>query len=617
MDGAEQLLAALGAAVDGGRAPDPAVLQALAHVEDPALLRRAGRLLGRLHLPGGQLPPVRVAILATGTVGPFEHLLRARLVAAGLLPVIEVGDYGTFDLALPSAGFAAAGDPDIVACVLDESLFLPDDWSPDLEALRGHVEARLADLRGMVAASLARTSATLVLHTVPLPAEVRDAFISSRARAALAGLWCRLNAGLLELAQEHRQVVILDLVGVLADAPVAARDDRLHRYADLPYTDGALLRLATEVRRIAQARAGLSRKVLALDLDNTLWGGVLGEVGAAGVQLGGLYPGNAYLELQRAAGRLRQQGVLLVLTSKNDPEPVQRALTSHPEVLLGPDAFSVRAVNWAPKPGNLRQAADTLGLPVRSFVLMDDSSFERALVTSELPEVAVVAADGDPAHLVRSLLGPGWFDVLDLTDTDRRRPELYRARAAHTAFSRQFGSPEDYLEALDIQVEVRPVSEFTVPRVAQLAARTNQFNLTGVRFDEAATAAMAADPGHLVAAFTVSDRLADEGVVGALWVRRGPRSWQVLNVVQSCRVIGRGVELAVAGWLARQARAAGADAVEGRFVPSGRNGVAADFWPRAGFAGPVADGVYTLSLTGAADPSPKWITLRERSDSLT
>jgi FkbH-like protein len=618
--GEASLLAALRAAVAAGSAPGPELRHALAQVDDPVLLRRIGRLLADLPAAGGELRPIRVTILATCTVGPFEPLLRASLVAAGLLPVIEVGAYGTFDLALPSAGFAADGDPDIVACLLDESLFLPGDWSPDAEALRGHVEARLADLRGMVAASLARTSATLVLHTVPLPAEVRDGLIGSRDRAVLTEAWYRLNAGLLELAREHRQVLTVDLVGALAEAPVAVRDDRLHRYGDLPYTDGALLTLAAEVRRVAQARAGLSRKVLAIDLDDTLWGGVLGEVGAAGVQLGGLYPGNAYLQLQRAVHRLHQQGVVLVLASHNDAEPVERALASHPDMLLRPDAFAVRAVNWAPKAGNLRQAADALGLATGSFVFMDDSSRERALMAGELPEVAVVAADGDPAYLVRSLLRRGWFDVLDLTDTDRRRPELYRARAGHTAFAREFVSPEEYLAALDIRVEIRPVTDFTVPRVAQLAARTSQFNLTGARFDAATTAAMSMDPEYLVVSVGVCDRFGDEGVVGALWVRCEPRTWRVLNMVLSCRVLSRGIELAAAGWLVRQARAAGADAIEGSFVLSGRNGVAADFWPQAGFTGPAGDGVFTLSLAeGAelADPTPPWISLPERSESLT
>jgi len=369
--------------------------------------------------------------------------------------------------------------------------------------------------------------------------------------------------------------------------------------------------LAQQVRRVVQARLGLSRRVLALDLDNTLWGGVVGEVGAAGVQLGGLYPGNCYAELQCAAARLREQGVILVLASKNDADLVERTLTEHPEMVLRPEAFSARAVNWAPKAGNLRRMAETLSLSTGSFVFLDDSAFECGEVRAELPEIAVVSAAGDPAHLTRSLLRHGWFDVLDLTDTDRNRPELYRARSMRTEHSAAFSTAEDYLHALAIEVSGTPVTGYTVPRVAQLAARTNQFNLTCIRFDEVTTAAMGSDPGHLVATFSVADRFGDEGIVGAVWIDVTPQVWPIGNVVLSCRVLGRGVEFAIVEWIARRAAAAGADQLAARFVRTGRNGAADGFLEKAGFTPSGDDGWYALDLADRPDTFPTWIRLRD------
>lgn len=642
-----QLLRELRAAVRAGYAPPPQLRRELAGTGDPMLARRAGLVLAGLAAAGphsaGEEPlrPLRVAVLATCTVGPLEPLLRTTMVGAGLLPAIELAGYRAFDLALAGGGPGPDGaGPELVACLLDEAYFLPPQWSPaEHGALVAHLRHRLDELGGLVAAGLRHTTATLVLHTVPLPAEVLDAHLSLRARAAVARAWHELNAGLLALAEQHRQVVVVDLVTALAAEAFPARDRRLHRYADLPYTDGALLVLARLLARVAQARAGLSRKVLALDLDNTLWGGVLGEVGGPGVQLGGLYPGNCYQQLQRSVARLRAQGVILVLASKNDAALVAQTLTEHPAVLLRPDAFAVTAVNWASKAENLRRAADTLGLSVSSFVFMDDSAFERGHVGAQLPQIALVSAGGDPANLEHELLRGGWFDVLELTGTDRQRPALYRSRALRGDFATGFGSSQDYLRALGVEVLAEPVTAYTVARVAQLAARTNQFNLTGQRFDEATTAAMSTDPDHLVASFAVSDRFGDEGITGALWVRRDGPVWQVRNAVLSCRVLGRGVELAMAGWLVAQAAAGGAVAVRGRFVPSGRNAVAADFWARAGFA-PLQEGtesgVFELSLaspagagtaagaeatgagtTGAgttgAGITPEWVRLRERS----
>jgi FkbH-like protein len=202
--------------------------------------------------------------------------------------------------------------------------------------------------------------------------------------------------------------------------------------------------------------------------------------------------------------------------------------------------------------------------------------------------------------------------VLDLTDTDRDRPALYRTRALRSDFEGGFGSSEDYLHALNIELRIEPVTAFGVARVAQLAARTNQFNLTGIRFDEARTAAMSADPQYLIASLTVSDRFGDEGVVGALWVHRDPPTWRVLNMVLSCRVLGRGIELAAIDWLAQEAGDAGATALQGSFVASAKNGSAAGFWERAGFRPAAEDGLFTLELGDGWDPAPSWIARPDR-----
>lgn len=600
---ADTLFDRLRAAVAAGGAPDAATRADLAQTDDPALLRRAGRLLASASVDG--LRPVRVAVPASFTVGPFEPLLRARLVAAGMAPVFELAEYGSFDMALATASF----DADLAIVLLDASALMPSSWSAaDSSGLASYVEERAGSLADAVGALASRSTATVVTHTVPPPLEVMDTVIGLRSRAGLARAWALANAALLGA----EQAVVLDLCGELANVPVQARDARLHRYADMPYTDGALLVLADQVRRVAQARTGLSKKVLAVDLDNTLWGGVVGEVGAGGVELGGLYPGNCYLDAQRTVHRLREQGVILVLASKNDAEVAEEALRTHPEVVLRPDQFSVRAINWKPKPDNLRAAAESLGLGIDSFVFLDDSDFERGHVAAELPEVAVLPGFKDPSFITTSVLRPGYFDVLALTETDRKRPDLYRTRALRSDFSTGFSSTEDYLHALELSVEMALANEFTVGRIAQLAARTNQFNLTGIRFDDATTSQMSSAEDHLVASVSVSDRFGDEGLVGAMWVERGSSSWQVLNMVLSCRVFNRGIETAALSWLARQALAAGATAIDGRFVPSAKNGVASAFWTSAGFVPAGDDGVFRYDLSGPELTTPKWITLRER-----
>jgi FkbH-like protein len=599
-----------------GRVPAPAQLRVLAGTDDPATLRKAGRTLAALRADGESLRQVNIGLLSTATLGPLAQILRSVLVADGMLPEFTIGAYGSFELQLaePASELLADGQA-MLLCVIDASYFLPREWhGAEVAALCEFISERAEALRGLLASAARRSSTSILVHTIPLPGELRNTVISWRGRAELSRAWYRLNATLLELAEAHRGIAVIDFVSALAEAAVPAQDDRMRRYAEIPYTDAALVLLAREVRRFLRASTGRSSKVLALDLDNTLWGGVLGETGPAGVQLGGLYPGNCYTHLQRTARRLRDQGVILVLASKNDAADAESALAQHPEVVLRPELFSAMAVNWSDKAGNLREMADDLGLSTESFVFMDDSPFECGHVADELPGVRIVSADGDPAHLVRSLVGPGWFDILELTGTDQSRPMLYRARAERNMLASSHASAESYLRSLGIRVMMARATPFDVPRIAQLAARTNQFNLTGRRYGQSETASMAADPDHLVISFAVTDSFGPEGVVGAAWVECGHRAWQVLNFVMSCRVLGRGVEQAVVAWLARRARDAGASVLEGRFVRSARNGVAESLWPKAGFAlvsDDDGDKLFELALDSAGNLLPDWINLED------
>ncbi|WP_086821495.1 HAD family hydrolase [Allokutzneria sp. NRRL B-24872] len=617
VDATDGFLTNLTAAAKAGSPLGRADLTALAHSDDPAAFRKLGRTLKSATAEATGLSAPKVGVLATYTVGPLEPILRASLAAGGMLPSFTIGDYAAFELTL-----SRADDPlfdagqDVLFCTTDSSYFLPKDWSgSDVDALTAFITERVQSFRGLLADVVTRGKTTVLTHTVPLPAVVRDGLVSWSARAKVSRCWAQLNAAILELAEEHSAIAVADFVSALADEAVAAQDDRLLRFADLPYTDAALMVLAREARRFLQAKTGLSRKVLALDLDNTQWGGVLGEVGAAGVELGGLYPGSAYTEFQRSVLRLRDQGVILALASKNDAEHVESALTEHPEVLLRPEMFSASAVNWSPKSGNLKAMAAQLSLSPNSFVFMDDSRFERGEVTAALPEVAVIAADGDPAYLVRNLLRGGWFDTLELTDTDRKRPGLYKARAERGNFAEGFGSADDYLKALEVVVTVAEATPFDVARVAQLAARTNQFNLTGLRFDQAETTTMSESDDHVVLSCSVADRFGDEGMVGAAWVRKDADAWEVLNLVMSCRVLGRGVEQAMVGWLLRQAKEAGAATLRGTFTPSARNTVSSKLWSQLGFehtGDRENTQVHELAVDGAADLVPDSIQLKEK-----
>ncbi|MEU7555853.1 HAD-IIIC family phosphatase [Streptomyces sp. NPDC044571] len=619
----EELLRRITALRDGPGHTDRDLAAALGAAEDPLLLAEAGRLLegvtaDRLSPAPVRRPrPLRIAVAATFTADDVVPLLRAALLAAGLDTEIHTCPYDRLVLELTDPhSELAAFRPDAALCLLDAAALLPRDWDPSrLDDLAGTVRGRAETLAGAAAGFAARTGAAVLLHTVPLPRPDRAAVISHRGAAALGRLWREANIALLAAGETRDGLHTLDLEAALADVPGPVRDERRYRFGRMSWTPHTELAYAREAAAFCRAVAGLGRKVLVLDLDNTLWGGVLGDDGPAGIELGTLYPGDCYTDLQHRALALRRQGVLLAVCSKNEQSLVDEVLAGHPDMVLRPEDFVAVLADWERKDLRIAALAEELGLTPEAFVFADDSAFECGMVREGLPAAAVVHLDGDPAGHSLKLLAPAHFTQLGATATDAERTALYRDRRARTRLRTEHASAEDYLRDLGIRVTIGEADAFSLPRLVQLELRTNQFNLTGRVHGDAATRRLAESPEHLVLAVDVADRFGSEGIVGGVWLDRGTDRWVIRNLVLSCRVLSRGVEQAVLQYAAERARAAGAPLLEGLHTPTGRNRPAAGLYPSAGFDltddGPGPDGSlrYLARPEALAALAPDWITL--------
>jgi FkbH-like protein len=560
-------------------------------------LERAGRLLDRVG-PDAVLaahpatPVVRVVVTGHGTVAPLVPLLTAELARHGLLLRARLGDFGGYLEEL-----AAADGSELVLALLDpHAVFdrVPPPWRPQ------DVARAFADRTDLVERLLAGTSAPVVLNTVPLPRAFSAQLVDHRSRAELGAVWREANARLLRLPERHPSVVVLDLDPAVADG-APARDARLSVYAKVHLSPALLRAYAREVGHLARARAGLGRKVLALDLDETVWGGVLGEVGPEGVEVAETHRGEAFREFQRVVKQLGSQGVLIAAVSKNDAEPVRAALGGHPGMTLREDDFVRVVANWRPKHENLLELAADLNLGVDGVVFVDDSPFERGLVRRELPQVAVVAVDAEPAHHVERLLADGWFDAVALTEEDRERPQRYREELERKGFLHSFDSLRDYLAELGVRVDLSAATPADVPRLSQITLRTNQFNLTTRRLPPAEVAALLDDPAATAVAVRAGDRFGDNGLVGAVFLRREGDVVRVENFLLSCRVFSRGVETAALAEVLRHARDTGASAVVGEYLPTPKNGKVAEFYPANGFT-PVDGTRFRHDLTDLPQP---------------
>jgi len=360
--------------------------------------------------------------------------------------------------------------------------------------------------------------------------------------------------------------------------------------------------------RLIAAKMGRSSKCLVLDLDNTLWGGVVGECGPDRIELGqGSAAGEAFLAVQRYVLALNARGVVLAVCSKNDADKAMSPFQSHPEMLLRPHHIASFKAGWGPKPDALREIAAELNLGLDALVFLDDSAFERGLVRAELPEVAVPEVPEDPA-LIPNLLGDaGYFEALTVTKDDRNRTATYQANRQRNVLKAAHSDLGAYLADLGMVLEWRSFAVKDLSRLAQLSGRTNQFNLTGRRRDRDEIRALMDHPSVLGLQFRLRDRFGDNGIIAMVVARVGPDNcMHIENLQMSCRVLGRNVEKAILTVLAAEARRLGLQAIIGEFIPSSQNTLVKDLYSRLGFTKPVKspDGAlfHTLALDGFEMP---------------
>ena len=363
-------------------------------------------------------------------------------------------------------------------------------------------------------------------------------------------------------------------------------------------SSAALPRLADRLCAHGAAALGLTAKVLAVDLDNTLWGGVIGEDLLDGIRVGpATAEGEGYWELQRHLKEIQQRGVLLAVCSKNNLADAELPFLRHHDMLLKRDDFAAFAANWDDKATNLQRIAKELSLGLDSFVFLDDNPLERALMRSRLPEVTVPECGGAPWEMLAALRRGMYFEAVAITEEDRARHAVYRGNTARAVAEQSAPSLESFLSGLEMRARHGPVDAMTLPRVTQLINKTNQFNLTTRRYTEEQVRAMASSPDWWCRWFRLDDRFGDHGLIGVILARKDPLQWRVDTWLMSCRVLGRRMEDFMGACLLSAARDEGAAAVVGEYVPSEKNVLVRDLYRRIGFEPrPGGDREYIFSL---------------------
>ncbi|WP_095012034.1 HAD-IIIC family phosphatase [Tsuneonella mangrovi] len=556
----------------------------------------------------GGLRPIKLTIAASHTVEFVAEAIPATGLRHGLMVTVESAAFGLAAQRLldPQSALAIT-QPDYVLLSFDHhALGLARPVLSDVVAEEA-VEAALGQAATLRDAAQANLGAGAILQTLPMPQEGLFGSFDVRMAGSIRTMTQRFNA---RLASE--------LVGpgnLLLDTAAIAETIGLSRWHDpmrwhdakLPFALDAVPLYAEHLCRLLAAARGLSRKCLVLDLDETLWGGVIGDDGVEGIVLGqGSARGEAHLAIQSYALDLRSRGVLLAVCSKNVSDVALRAIREHDEMVLKEEHFAAFVANWSDKASNMRAIAEALDIGTDALVLLDDNPAERERVRQELPEVAVPEVGEEPADYVQLLSMAGYFEAVSFGEEDRDRAQMYRANALRTASKAQAGDLDGYLRSLEMTCTIRPFDDQGRARIAQLVNKSNQFNLTTRRYSEAEVAAIASDPAKYAIQVRLADRFGDNGMISVVIFDRGADEWCCDTWLMSCRVLGRRVEEAILAHIAEAAREAGVEKLLGTYLPTARNGLVADHFANLGFdaAGEGEGGTTFWSLDLASYGAP-------------
>ncbi|MBF0595419.1 MAG: HAD family hydrolase [Candidatus Omnitrophica bacterium] len=586
----EEKVTAVSRAVALRKAGQPAeafkALAAIADKADDAVLQaRYARVLASLDeaaLAG--LAPLRVAILSSTTESFIRDILKFWLAMAGFRAVFFDAAYDSIAPTVLDPGSTLyAFDPDIIWIFTTfRDIRIPSGLERPRDLTARAIDDAVGGFSALWEVIRQRSRAYIIQNNADLPAYRSLGNYAGVAPWSSHQVLRQYNLRLAEAVTEGVTIFDLDFI-----SSVVGKDRWLelaHWYnSKIPFNLDAAGEVAYQASRLIAAVKGRARKCLVLDLDNTLWGGVIGDDGIEGIALGDGSVGEAFVDFQKYILELKNRGVILAVCSKNDEAKAREPFLKHPDMVLKIDDISVFVANWQNKADNIKEIARRLNIGLEALVFVDDNPAERALVGSFLPEVAIPALPED-SSFYRQVLDQGrYFETIGVSAEDVKRTAFYRDNAARDGFRSKCLDLEGFLKGLEMEAVVGVFDDFHVPRVMQLVNKSNQFHLTTTRYTDKELKDFAADPTMLCRHFSLKDRFGDNGLIGVVILQKQGEDLVIDTWCMSCRVLSRGMEEFICQSLVDAGREMGAKRLVGVYIPTAKNKMVADLYPRLGF----------------------------------
>jgi FkbH-like protein len=557
------------------------------HAWEEQQLRRLGRKAGLTFARANRtsvspLPRVRLLIFSHST---FKHMVDT-LVGAGLRCGIQIEptivEFQNPLQWLLSQQLNVKFDFVLFCSLVGKSQFadVTTGAGNAERTVQGAIAAKLADAKSCSEKLGAKIIIELQTENFLGPVSNSDTKLSDSQKRQLA----RFNEGLADGASREGYFIL--------DTPLLASlvgyanwvDPRLFHFGKIPFRSEFAPMYLTRLANIMAAASGKSRRVMVTDLDNTLWGGVIGDDGPAGIVIGNGNPaGESFLAMQHYLLALKARGILLCIASKNTHDVAIEAFRNHPDVVLKETDFAAMRINWNDKAKSIREMAEVLNLGLEAFVFIDDNPAERKRVRDDLPQVAVPELDREPSRWPMQLSLAGYFEFASLTHEDLIRNAFYNAESRRLEIKKDAANEMQFLESLKMVMDIRRFDDTGRKRIVQLISKSNQFNLTSARYSDAEVASIQNDPDVISIQVRLADMFGDNGMISCVVGRINGRSLEIDLWIMSCRVIGRCVEQAILQYLVKEAKQLKLDWIEGEYRPTSRNALVKNHYSVLGF----------------------------------
>jgi len=533
---------------------------------------------------------IRISILSSFTLNGIEEIFQVKCDEKKVSCNTCLGAYNQYNQEiLDPKSQLYQFQPNITFLILDTRSILEDLWyfpySIDEKQRQNFVEKKFKEIENLITIFLKNSNSKLIISNFFIPTNSNYGIFETKSNFGLQKMINTLNNNLQDYIHNLDSVYLFDMNGFISKhGENNIFDSKQFLFGDIKISLDFIPHLVNDLMGYVIATLGISKRCIVLDLDNTLWGGIIGEDEFDGIKLGSDPSGKAFVEFQKYLLGLHNRGILLAINSKNNFDDAIKVIEEHPDMILKKEHFASIKINWNDKVSNIKEISDELNFGLENFVFFDDDPLNREFMKSSLPQVLTVDLPADPSKYVRTIQEMNEFNLLKITDEDKQRGVMYSQQRDRKTLEKSSNNLEDFLKNMDLKVTIKKADNFTIPRISQLILKTNQFNLTTKRYSLEDIQKMSQNDNMLIGCAQVEDKFGDNGITAAFIVEKiGTKEWILDTFLLSCRVMGRQIEKSILGYIIKIAKQNNVDKISANFIPTKKNQPIKNFLPDCGF----------------------------------